>query len=94
MDGSSDGQLRLDLTPATQHPLGAASLGLARGDTVRFRRRAGAQWQLGTVESRNRDGSIALRDADGRSRAIPPERLEVRRVGPRGGDRWEPVVER
>jgi hypothetical protein len=88
-----DGQLRLDLTPASQHPGGVASLGLAAGDTVRFRRRAGGQWVLATVESRHRDGSVALRDEDGRARFIPPERVEVRRAGPRGGTRWEPVRE-
>jgi hypothetical protein len=71
-----------------------AALGLALGDTVRFRRRDGANWQVARVDHVNRDGSVALRDGKGASRSIPPERLEVRVDGPRGGEVWEPVAER
>jgi hypothetical protein len=79
-------QLAFDLT-------GLAELGLAAGDRVRFRRRAGGRWHQGVVAGRHRDGSVALHeDGDGRARAIPADRLEVRRAGPRGGARWLPVV--
>ena len=61
--------------------------------TVRFRRRAGGRWHEGTVEGRERDGSVAVRDGDGRSRALRPDALEVKENGPRGAVRWVPVVE-
>ncbi|MBA2282695.1 MAG: hypothetical protein H0W25_15910, partial [Acidimicrobiia bacterium] len=35
-----------------------------------------------------------LRDGQGRARALPVERLEVRSVGRRGGHGWEPLAER
>ncbi|CAN5692044.1 hypothetical protein BH24ACT3_BH24ACT3_07860 [soil metagenome] len=67
---------------------GLASLGLAPGDRVRFRRPAGGRWQEGVVERRERDGSVGLRDAKGAARAIPVERLEVRTTCSRVGLRW------
>jgi hypothetical protein len=70
-------------------PLGA--LGLRVGDRVRFRRADGARWKEAVVTGREKDGSVALRDAKGAARAMPIERLEVRRAGPRGADRWQPV---
>lgn len=73
---------------------GLLELGLRRGDRVRFRSRRGGRWQVGTVERRERDGSVGLRDAKGAARAIGPERLEVRTEGPRGGRLWEPVPDR
>ena len=74
---------------ATGNDSGLTRLGLAEGDRVRFRRSTGG-WSEATVERRERDGSVRLRDAKGAARAIPVERLEVRTVGPRGGHRWEP----
>jgi len=67
-------------------------LSLAPGDRVRFRRAAGQHWQEATVESRERDGSVALRDAKGASRFIRFDQLEVYRVKNRTG-RWEQVDE-
>ena len=67
-------------------------VGLSRGDTVRFRRSAARRWQEGTVSRREPDGSVGVRDAEGRSRALRPELLELRTAGPRGGVRWVPVV--
>jgi hypothetical protein len=69
-------------------------VGLRPGDRVRFRRAEGGTWQEGTVERRERDGSIGVRDGRGAARAIPVERLQVRGTGKRGGVLWEPVVER
>lgn len=73
--------------------VGLTALGLRRGDSVRFRRGEG-RWHEGIVTGRERDGSVGLRDARGRSRAIAVERLQVRSRGPRGGWVWEPVAER
>lgn len=70
-----------------------ADLGLRAGDAVRFRRGRG-NWQEGTVTGRERDGSVALQDRRGRSRAIPVGRLEVRTLGRRGAAAWEPLAER
>jgi len=67
-------------------------VGLSQGDTVRFRRSAARRWREGTVSRREPDGSVGVRDAEGRSRALRPELLELRTAGPRGGVRWVPVV--
>lgn len=69
-------------------------IGLRAGDVVRFRPRANARWVEGTVERRERDGSIGVRDANGRARALPVERLEVPTTGPRGAATWESLAER
>lgn len=69
------------------------SLGLRPGAVVRFRREAGGRWLPGKVIGREADGSVDLRDAKGRSRAIPVEQIEVAEVGPRGGRVWTPLVE-
>jgi hypothetical protein len=41
-----------------------------------------------------RDGSIGLTDRQGRARALPVDRLEVRASGPRGARTWEPLADR
>jgi hypothetical protein len=69
-------------------------IGLHAGDVVRFRPRPTARWQEATVERRERDGSIGVRDAKGAARALPIERLEVPTSGPRGARTWEPLAER
>jgi hypothetical protein len=82
-----------DAGPAVDLPL-LEQLGLRRGAAVRFRRRAGGHWCEGVVTGLERDGSVGVRDGDGRSRALLPEALEVRRAGRRGGPGWEPLVDR
>ena len=69
-------------------------LGLRVGERVRWQRRDRGHWAQGTVTGRERDGSIAVRDAHGRARALVIERLEVRTVGPRGAPGWEPLLDR
>ena len=73
---------------------GLEELGLAPGERVRWRPREGARWVEGTVTGRERDGSIGLRDREGRARALPLERIEVATTGRRGGRTWEPATER
>ncbi len=75
-------------------PDGLADLGLVAGDQVRWRDRPGARWREGRVVGRERDGSVAVRDGRGASRALRHERLEVATRGPRGAATWEPVDER
>jgi hypothetical protein len=70
------------------------AVGLRVGDRVRWRRATGGSWLEGTVERRERDGSIGVRDGRGSARALPLDRLEVKGKGPRGGLVWEPVTER
>jgi hypothetical protein len=69
-------------------------LGLRKGERVRWQQRDRAHWAEGAVTGRERDGSIAVRDAQGRARALLIERLEVRAVGPRGAPGWEPLIDR
>lgn len=68
-------------------------IGLRVGDRVRFRRSAGEHWHEGIVKGRERDGSVALHDRRGAARAIPIDRLEVRRPGPRGAPAWRSVAD-
>jgi hypothetical protein len=69
-------------------------LGLRPGEAVRWRPKEGARWAAGTVTGVERDGSIGLTDGQGRARALPIDRLEVRTSGPRGARTWEPLTER
>jgi hypothetical protein len=69
------------------------SLGLRPGDEIRFRRPDETRWMAGTVMGRHSDGSIDLRDARSRSRAIPVGLIEVAERGPRGGKVWTPLSE-
>lgn len=69
------------------------SLGLRPGAEIRFRRQPGERWLPGKVMGRETDGSVDLRDARGRSRAIPVELIEVAERGPRGGRVWTPLVD-
>lgn len=74
-------------------PEDLVALGLRTGERVRFRRRDDERWKEGRLEAIERDGSLAIRDSKGASRAIPVERVEVRRSGPRGGKVWSAVTE-
>ncbi|HEV7885920.1 MAG TPA: hypothetical protein VGO92_00060 [Acidimicrobiales bacterium] len=69
-------------------------LGLAPGEPVRFRRRPNERWHNGTAVARERDGSLAVRDGKGASRAIPLDLVEVKASGPRGAPKWEPLLDR
>lgn len=71
-----------------------AELGLRPGEQVRWRRRAGARWQVGTLERVERDGSLGVRDAKGGSRALAVDAVEVRTHRTRGAAGWEPVTSR
>jgi hypothetical protein len=70
---------------------GLAELGLEIGQLVRYVGATDKRYRDGVVLRRERDGSIGLRDERGRARAIPPERIEVRVIGPRGGEQWVPL---
>lgn len=81
-------------TPAPLAESALVAVGLRPGDRVRFRQRDGGAWKEATVERRERDGSVGVRDERGSARAITIDRLQVRTTGRRGGIVWEPVVER
>lgn len=66
-------------------------LGLHAGEPIRFRRHERGRWVVGAISGVGADGSITLRDPDGNARSLRPERLEVRRPGPRGHLRWSVV---
>ena len=70
-----------------------AEVGLEIGQIVRYAGTSDKRYREGVVLRRERDGSIGLRDDRGRARAIPVERIEVRVVGPRGGEQWIPLID-
>ncbi|HRW38823.1 MAG: hypothetical protein KDB04_04700 [Acidimicrobiales bacterium] len=72
---------------------GLAELGLEIGQIVRYLGSSDRRYREGVVLRRERDGSIGLRDDRGRARAITAERIEVRVVGPRGGEQWLPLTD-
>ncbi len=72
---------------------GLAELGLEIGQLVRYQGRTDKRFAEGVVLRRERDGSVGLRDDEGRARAIPIDAVEVRAVGPRGGERWIPLTD-
>lgn len=72
---------------------GLAELGLEIGQLVRYVGRSDRRFREGVVLRREADGSVGLRDDRGRARAIPVEQIEVRVVGPRGGEQWIPLTE-
>lgn len=65
-----------------------ADVGLEIGQLVHYLGTSDKRPHDGVVLRRERDGSIGLRDDRGRARAIAVERIEVRVVGPRGGEQW------
>jgi transposase len=91
-DGADDTPAGDDTAPAGPPELTA--IGLVVGDRVRWRDRPNSRPKEGTVTGRERDGSVAVRDGRGASRALRLERLEVAARGPRGGATWESVAER
>ena len=71
-----------------------AAILLAEGDRIRFRRKDGEHWKEGTVDRREADGSLGVRDLKGALLSLPLDHVEVRTTGPRGGVVWEPLPER
>lgn len=78
-------------------PVSIEGLGLRAGDHVRFKRAERGRWQEAIVLRREQDGSIGLRDSKGAYRALPLDRLEVRRPSGRARStrpaRWVPAPE-
>lgn len=72
---------------------GLADLGLEIGQLIRYVGKSDRRFRDGVVLRREADGSVGLRDERGRARAIPVEQIEVRIVGPRGGEQWIPLTE-
>ena len=75
-------------------PVDLAAFGLRPGESVRFRRGARGRWHVGRLERIERDGSIGVRDEKGAARALRAELVEVAATGPKGGQRWEPLIDR
>ncbi len=69
------------------------SIGLRPGEPIRFRRNDAGRWIVGKVARVEPDGSVTLHDPDGAARSLRPERVEVRRPGPRGRLTWQLVSE-
>lgn len=69
-------------------------LGLRAGEEVRFLPYGGGRPAPALVARAERDGSVTVIDADGASRSLPVERIEVRFTGARGRKGWEPLAAR
>lgn len=74
-------------------PRSVADLGLEPGGRVRFRRRSDQRWKEALVVDVERDGSVRLRDANGASRSIAVDRIEVPVTGPRGHVGWKALAD-
>lgn len=72
---------------------GLAEVGLEIGQLVRYRGSTDKRFHEGVVLRREQDGSVGLRDDRGRARAIELDAIEVRLVGPRGGEQWIPLTD-
>lgn len=72
---------------------GLAEIGLEIGQLVRYRGTNDKRFHEGVVLRREKDGSVGLRDERGRARAIQVEAIEVRVLGPRGGEQWIPLTD-
>ncbi|MEO6987597.1 MAG: hypothetical protein ABI239_03025 [Aquihabitans sp.] len=72
---------------------GLAEVGLEIGQLIRYRGTNDKRFHDGVVLRREKDGSVGLRDDRGRARAIPVEAIEVRVLGPRGGEQWIPLTD-
>ena len=72
---------------------GLAEIGLEIGQIVRYQGTTDKRSHDGVVLRRERDGSVGLRDERGRARAITVDAIEVRVLGPRGGERWVPLTD-
>lgn len=72
---------------------GLAEVGLEIGQIVRYQGSTDRRFHDGVVLRRERDGSIGLRDERGRARAIAIDKIEVRVLGPRGGEQWIPLTD-
>lgn len=72
---------------------GLADLGLEIGQIVRYRGANDKRFHDGVVLRREADGSVGLRDERGRARAIAVEAIEIRVLGPRGGEQWIPLTD-
>lgn len=69
-------------------------LGVRPGEQVRFLPLGRGRPEPAVITGAERDGSLAVVDADGGHRSLPVDRVEVRRSGPRGGRAWEPLAAR
>ena len=63
------------------------------GQIVRYRGPNDKRFHEGVVLRREKDGSVGLRDERGRARAIAVDAIEVRVLGPRGGEQWIPLTD-
>lgn len=84
-NGQRDGALAQDrLAQLAVH-------GLQPGEELRFRFKENGTWIHGTVQDVNKDGSLTI-SAQGKQRAIMPERCQKKTRGPKGGTGWEDVT--
>ena len=67
--------------------------GLVEREQLRFQRKPGGKWVPAKALYVNDDGSLAVVAEDrGGIHALPAETFERQEVGPRGGQKWVPLV--
>lgn len=77
--------------PAYRTAAALERLGLRASEPIRFKRGGKGRYVIGKVEGVEHDGAVTLRDPDGSARTLRPERVEIRRPGPKGRLRWQLV---
>ncbi len=77
--------------PAYRTAAALERLGLRPAEPIRFKRGGRGRYVIGKVEGVEHDGAVTLRDPDGSARTLRPERVEIRRPGPKGRLRWQLV---
>lgn len=64
------------------------SIGIQPGETLRYRPLGRTRWEEVTATGLRLDGSVLVHDTQGAARSLQPDRLQVRRPGPRGRLMW------
>ena len=71
---------------------GLTRLGLRHDEPARFRPAGRRRWRSARITGVDTDGSVRLIDADGATRSLPADVVEVRRAGRQGGLKWTLVA--
>ena len=68
-----------------------SATGMSAGEEVRWQPTPGGRWHAGSVLGLERDGSLAVCDANGARRSLRIDRLQVRRRDRGSASSWEPL---
>ncbi len=91
---SSTRQSRTEAKSTTSGSDPLAGIGLNAGTDVRWQPTLGGRWRVGVVVGLERDGSVAVCDANGGRRSLRIDCLQVRRADRSASSSWEPLSAR